>query len=76
MGEDILAVIVVISIRNTSKATPPTDLSFRYILCLSRTVQPSIMASHPPQKCCLEGVKHEGEATGTFGKIADKCTNP
>jgi len=29
------------------------------------------MASHPPAQCCVEGVKHEGEATGTFKNIGD-----
>ncbi|KAK5172194.1 uncharacterized protein LTR77_003832 [Saxophila tyrrhenica] len=27
------------------------------------------MASHPPSKCCIVGVKHEGEAVGTVEKV-------
>jgi len=29
------------------------------------------MTSHAPKKCCTEGVKHEGEASGEMGKIGD-----
>ncbi|OJJ67561.1 hypothetical protein ASPBRDRAFT_135409 [Aspergillus brasiliensis CBS 101740] len=29
------------------------------------------MASYPPRKCCFQGVKHEGDATGDFITIDD-----
>ncbi|PQE16363.1 dienelactone hydrolase protein [Rutstroemia sp. NJR-2017a WRK4] len=29
------------------------------------------MASNPPGKCCTEGVKHDGNPTGSSIKIAD-----
>ncbi|KAM3080419.1 hypothetical protein ACMFMG_005374 [Clarireedia jacksonii] len=29
------------------------------------------MASNPPGKCCTEGVKHDGNPTGSTFKIAD-----
>ncbi|KAK7888024.1 hypothetical protein LTR67_009419 [Exophiala xenobiotica] len=29
------------------------------------------MASNPPGKCCYQGVKHEGEATGDFSTLGD-----
>lgn len=27
------------------------------------------MSSNPPSRCCIAGVKHEGEATGTIDKV-------
>lgn len=33
------------------------------------------MASNPPGQCCIVGVKHEGEAKGSMGKVGNcKCT--
>lgn len=29
------------------------------------------MASHPPGKCCYQGVKHEGTATGDYCTLGD-----
>lgn len=29
------------------------------------------MTSHPPGKCCYQGVKHEGTATGEFSTLGD-----
>lgn len=29
------------------------------------------MASHPPAACCYQGVKHEGQPTGSFSMLDD-----
>lgn len=29
------------------------------------------MTSYPPRKCCFQGVKHDGDATGDFITIDD-----
>jgi len=29
------------------------------------------MTSHQPASCCYQGVKHEGEPTGTFETLGD-----
>ncbi|PWY71673.1 alpha/beta-hydrolase [Aspergillus heteromorphus CBS 117.55] len=29
------------------------------------------MTSHPPRSCCYQGVKHEGEATGSYSTLND-----